>query len=149
VNAWVITRVSLIVLTSIASLVAPINPNPVTNAGWEIAITGFLFFPIIAAVGLFIIFIIPSLHNSIGKPRWSKNPFDFSAPEQFFHLGGYVMIFSGLVTIAARYLENAPIVPEHIAPVTLGLGVLIGLGLLTSNKLGHKQNASNHTPTDS
>jgi len=93
-------------------------------------------------MGLFIIYIIPSLHNSIAKPCWSRNPFDFSAPEQFFHLGAYVMIFSGLGTIATRFLENVPIVPEHIAPVTLGFGVLIGLGLLTSNKLRRKKNAS-------
>jgi hypothetical protein len=117
-------------------MVAPVIPEPITKAGWEIAIIGFIFFPIIAVVGLLIMFIIPSLHNSVGKPGWSKNPFDFSAPEQFFHLGGYVMIFSGLATIAARLLANAPISPEHIAPLTLGLGVLVGLGLLTFNKQG-------------
>ena len=142
-SVWAITRISLIALSSIASLVGPVSPDIVTNAGWEIAIIGFVFFPIIAVVGLLILFIVPSLHNSIGKPSWNKNPFNFSSPEQFFHLGGYVMIFSGLATIAARLQANAPIAPEHIAPLTLGLGVLVGLGLLTLNKQGHEQNASN------
>ncbi len=124
-------------------MVAPVSPAPLLNAGWEIVIIGFLFFPLIAIVGLFIMFIIPNLHNSIGKPSWSKNPFNFSAPEQFFHLGGYVMVFSGLGVIAARLQVNASIVPEHIAPITLGLGVLVGLSLLTFNKQEHEQNASN------
>jgi hypothetical protein len=134
VNKWVITRVSLIALSTIASLVAPVNQNSITSAGWEIAITGFLFFPIISAVGLVIIFFIPNIKNSIGKPNWSKNPFDFSAAEQFFHLGGYVMVFSGLGTIVSRLTASAQIEPEHIAPVALGLGVLVGLAMLTFKK---------------
>lgn len=134
VNKWVVFRVFLIALSGIASLVAPVNPNSITNAGWEIAITGFLFFPIIAAVGLFIIIFIPNIKNSIGKPNWSKNPFDFSAAEQFFHLGGYVIVFSGLGAIAARLSASVQVEPEHIAPVTFGLGILAGLAMLTFKK---------------
>jgi len=129
-NSWAIFKISIISIALFSSFAAPIKENNI-GIGWEIVFVAFIIFPVIALIGRVIIFILPKIKNKFNKPSWSCNPFNFNVPENFFHLGGYIMLFSGLGEITSSLVATNALAPVQIATLVLGIGTLIGLQILT------------------
>jgi len=63
-------------------------------------------------------------------PSWQINPFNFHQPLQFFHLGAYVCLASGLVVVARLAISQIPFYVEALVPVAMAVGVLLGIRLV-------------------
>jgi len=138
-NHWFYIRVGLVVLSTLSALLEPIEN--IINIGWEFVAVALAMFPLIAIIGRACLFLIPKLKNSFNEPKWKNNPFDFSRPEEFFHLGGYVLIFSGAGTVSKIIASSQSVTPTHIATIALGIGILVGLRILIFNKIGKIKSA--------
>lgn len=65
-------------------------------------------------------------------PSWDENPLNFSHPEQFFHLGAFVMLASGSVAFARGIIQSSTVNPIDVAPIAAGGGMWLALCLLTA-----------------
>lgn len=124
---WAPIKILLIIVASIGAIFDSSYSEVGDKIGWEIAIAGFLFFPCIVAIGLFALKILLRKKLDFEVPSMTSNPLDFSHPEHFFHLGGLIMIVSGMCGLAASYFRTGYLLPVTFAPVAIGTGVLLGI----------------------
>ena len=62
-------------------------------------------------------------------PSWHSNPFNLKQPLQFFHLGSYLMMVSGISLIIFSLIKSINITPLHFSFFSFGLGCLLGVKL--------------------
>ena len=64
-------------------------------------------------------------------PSWLVNPFTMREPLQFFHLGGYFFLASGVGSLLRWYFVRTTPLFEPLLFTAWGCGVLIGVRLCT------------------
>jgi hypothetical protein len=63
------------------------------------------------------------------RPSWKLNPFSPREPYQFLHLCAWTLLAQGVVYLARLAVSSAPIYPEALIPLVIGIGGLLGLRL--------------------
>ena len=129
-NHWAVVRAVIIGFAGISSALAPADPSVQAAVGWEAVPLSFLFFPVIVCIGLCVFLPFRSAKLKLSAPAWSHNPFDFSRPEQFFHMAGYGMLATGAGLLAAELWGTGAGLVSAFATAALGAGVLSGLWIL-------------------
>lgn|SRR5690554_2031716 len=128
-NKWICIRVALVLMVSVASMVNPFATEDIASFDWLSLLVIFTVSPI----ALLLVIGIQAFNSQSQKvwlkPSWSLNPFNFGDPLQFFHLGGYIMLAQGLVTLLQGLVSSSQINPLVLAPAAMGLGTLIGVHL--------------------
>ena len=99
-------------------------------------------FPIAMVVGFGILFILRGPRLDWHPPSWEKNPLNFSHPEEFFHLGAFVMLSTGVAAIIRALATTGKITPDTLIPISMGIGVWVGLRLLTAAYLRQPRNGT-------
>jgi hypothetical protein len=64
-------------------------------------------------------------------PAWGANPFTMREPLQFFHLGGYFVLASGVGALVHRVVDESIPLFEPLLFVSVGAGVIVGVRLCT------------------
>lgn len=100
-SKWVYVRLALVLFVGINSFfVSPdTQASPRMSLVDVIAIFVISPFALVAVIG-FQAFNPRSAKNWT-RPSWNENPFSFSNPLQFFHLGAYVFLSEGGVILLA------------------------------------------------
>jgi len=129
-NLWSFVRSAVIGFAGISSAFSPVNPSASAVVGWEAVAVGFVFFPVIVFIGLGVLLPFSRKRLKWRAPSWNVNPFDFSQPEQFFHMAGYGMLAIGAGSVVAELWGTGAISASAMAPAAIGVGVLVGLQLL-------------------
>ncbi|MFB3897675.1 MAG: hypothetical protein ACE14V_15390 [bacterium] len=93
----------------------------------------FAFMLIGTAIGLLIVMWIQSINRYSApqwdKPSWSNNPFNPKQPIQFFHMGAWLFMASGLSLFIFHFLRSNLFSNYSISLMTVGLGVWLGVRL--------------------
>lgn len=129
-NHWAIVRAAIIGFAGISSALTPADPSVQVDVGWEAVLVGFLFFPVIVCIGFCVFLPFRSAKLRLSAPAWSHNPFDFSRPEQFFHMAGYGMLATGAGLLVAELRGTSAGLVSAFAAAALGGGILVGLWIL-------------------
>lgn len=129
-NHWAAIRVGIVGFAGISSALAPVAPSSGVAVGWEAVAVGFLFFPAIVCIGLCVLLPFRGAKLKLESPAWSHNPFDFSRPEQFFHMAAYGMLATGTGSSVAEFRGAGQGFVHAFVALALGAGILIGLQIL-------------------
>lgn len=106
----------------------PLEPDAVPPIGWGALIVILLFTP----VALLVVFRLASValkSQPWCSPSWSLNPFNFSQPLQFFHMGAIATLAYGAVALFRLVVSSKSFYGEALVPFALGIGVLVGIKL--------------------
>jgi len=126
-SKWKLLRVGLVLFAAVSSLFVPLGSQAKPPIDWNALVIIFLFIP----VGLFFVIGIQAANPSSAKvwrkPDWNLNPINFKDPIQFFHLGAYIMLAEGVVTLCRIPFAKEPFYPEALLPVVIGGGLLLGI----------------------
>ena len=129
-NKWKLLRVGLILFVAVSSFFVPIGPQVKPPIDWRVLGIIFLFIPI-AILFVFGIQVINPMSAKVWrKPDWSLNPINFKDPVQFFHLGAYLMLAQGIVTLCRIPFSNVHFYPGVLIPTAMGVGTLIGIQMV-------------------
>jgi hypothetical protein len=130
-RTWVIVRWAIIVASAVGALFTPLRPQALPPIDWGSLSAIFLF----CIVGMVFVLGLQVFNPHSAKewlrPSWQLNPFNFHQPLQFFHLGAYVCLASGLVVLARLAILQVPFYVEALVPVAMAVGVLLGIQLVT------------------
>ena len=121
-------------IVGLAFLLALFGPAPQSAAPqmtWLSVGAIFAVFPVAMLVGFGVLFMLRGPRFEWQSPSWEKNPFNFAHGEQFFRLGAFVMLASGAATLARTLVTTGKLTPDALAPSSIGIGVWVGLRLLT------------------
>lgn len=129
-NHWAALRIGIVGFAGISSALAPADPSLGASVGWEAVAVGFLFFPAIVCIGLCVLLPFGRAKLKLGSPAWNHNPFDFSRPEQFFHMAGYGMLATGAGLSVAELRGAGEGFVHAFVALALGAGILVGLQIL-------------------
>jgi hypothetical protein len=129
-NHWVIVRTVIIGFAGISSALAPADPSMQVLVGLEAVLVGFLFFPVIVCIGLCVFLPFRSAKLKLSEHYWSHSPFDFSRPEQFFHMAGYGVLATGAGLLTSELWGSSVGLVSAFAVAALGGGILVGLWIL-------------------
>jgi hypothetical protein len=128
-SLWWVIRTSLVVLGAIVSFFVPLGPQAKPPIDWFALLLIFASCPIALVFVLGIQVMNPMSSRVWRRPSWSANPFNFSEPLQFFHFGAYAMLVQGTVLLIRLAASPVPFYVEVLIPMTMGLGVLLGIQL--------------------
>lgn len=92
----------------------------------------FAGFPVAMLVGFGILTLLNTSRFEWQEPSWDKNPFAFAHGEQLFHLGAFVTLTTGAVTLARSLDATGTVTPAASVQISVGLGIWIGLRVLTA-----------------
>lgn len=127
---WPAIKIVLIVLASVGAIFDSSYSEVGSDIGWSPVVAGLLCFPCIVAFGLFILKVILKKKLEIQSSSWESNPLDPSHPEHFFHFTAIVFLVSGICGLIASLFRSGVLTPVFLAPVAMGVGVLLGLWIL-------------------
>jgi hypothetical protein len=139
-NKWTYLRMALILFVGISSLFVPLGPQAAPPIEWGALLIIFVgsFVGIVLVLGFQV--LNPRSVKTWHRPSWSLNPFSFREPLQFFHVGGYVCLAQGLVTIVRIAVSSVPFYVEALVPLVMAVAIFIGLQLvmvLFASKINH------------
>lgn len=129
-NHWAAVRIAIVGFAGISSALAPADPSAEAAVRWEFAAVSFLFFPAIVCIGLCVLLSFRRAKLKWESPAWNHNPFNFSQPEQFFHMAGYGMLATGAGLAAAELWGDSGGFANAFAAAAFGAGILLGLQIL-------------------
>ncbi|HUO44928.1 MAG TPA: hypothetical protein VMT94_08495 [Burkholderiales bacterium] len=129
-NKWKLLRVGLISFVALSSFLVPLGPQAKPSIDWSTLAIIFLFIPIGLLFVIGIQAINPMSAKVWHKPNWNLNPMNFKDPVQFFHLGAYVMLAQGIVTLCRISFSNVLFYPEALLPIVMGVGMLFGIQIV-------------------
>lgn len=108
---------------------------PSSESAWHISLLGVAVilssFPALMLVAIGILLVLRGRNFSWKAPSWHANPFDFSHPEQFLHLGAWVMLAQGIATLIKTVVQSGVVSAASCAVLAAGAGIWIGLWGLT------------------
>ena len=127
---WQIVRFVVVLASAVGVLLRPPYMPANLHSQWLMPLATLLAFPAVVVVGLVVLFALygPKLKFTI--PSWRCNPFNFSHPEQFFHLGAFVFLAQGAVLLVRQLLAGSGVGAGALAIFTAGCGVWLGLRIL-------------------
>jgi hypothetical protein len=130
-SRWKTIRFGIVGLSFVLALLGPATPAAAHPMTWvDVGLISAVF-PIAMLVGFGILFVLKGSRFDWQPPSWEKNPFNFAHGEQFFHLGAFVMLSTGAAMVARALATSSKITPDTLLPISLGVGVWVGLRLLT------------------
>ena len=130
-NFWFVARVVLVAAAGVTGLLVSEDPAMAElTIGWEVVLVSFLFFPAIAIVGFLVTRLILREQLEFKRPSWDRSPFNLARPEEFLHVAAYALIATGLGQCLRAFYSAYQPGSLELAPIALGLGILIGLRLL-------------------
>lgn len=129
-NAWMAIRILIILAAIIGSVFTPLGPQAQPPIEWSILWIFFIFCPIALILVVGIQYLNPRSDAHWTRPDWKENPFNFGNPVQIFHLGAYVFLAQGSVTLMRILMSPIDVYPEAFVTILIGMGVLLGLGLV-------------------
>lgn len=91
----------------------------------------FAAFPVAMLAGFGVLSFLNGSRFQWQEPSWDKNPFAFAHGEQLFHLGAFVMLATGVATLARGLEVPGGLPPAAFAPIAMGLGLWVGVRVLT------------------
>jgi len=140
-RTWVVVRWTIIATSAFGALFTPLRPQASPTIGWGSLLAIFLFCVVGLAFVLGLQVINPHSAKVWLRPSWQLNPFNFQQPLQFFHLGAYVCLASGLVVLARLAVSQVPFYVEALLPVVMAVGFLLGIRLVAlvfRSKIEHR-----------
>ena len=129
-NVWMWFRLAAIVVVLIAGCFAPLGPRAHPPLAWYVPIIIFIFCPIAMAIVFGVQRVNPRSAKVWHPPSWTRNPFNFRDPIQFFHFGAIITIAQGVVVLARVSLAPFPFYVEALVPLAMGLGVWVGVRVI-------------------
>jgi hypothetical protein len=126
-NVWMWFRLAAIVVVLFASCFSPLGSRASPPLAWYVPIMIFAFCPIAMAILFGVQRINPRSAKVWHRPSWTRNPFNFRDPIQFFHFGAIITIAQGVVVLARVSLTSFPFYVEALVPLAMGLGVWVGI----------------------
>lgn len=119
-------------VSAAGALFTPVRPQASPPIEWGALLVIFLFCMVGMAALLTIQRVALDSAKKWARPSWRLNPFDFRQPLQFFHLGAYVCLASGLVVLARLAILQVPFYVEALVPFAMAFGVLLGIQFVIS-----------------
>jgi hypothetical protein len=132
-NIWMWFRLAAIVVVLIAGCFAPLGPLAQPPLAWYVPIIVFVFCPIAMVIVFGVQRVNPRSAKVWHPPSWTRNPFDFRDPIQFFHFGAIITIAQGVVVLARVSLTSFHV--EALVPLAMGLGVWVGVRVVEARRL--------------
>lgn len=130
-NVWGLLRVALVLFAAVASFFVPLEPQAQPPISWLALAAIFVFCPVGLLFVLGIQVVNPWSAKIWRRPSWMLNPFNFREPLQFFHLGAYVCLAQGIVTLARVAYSSTSFYVEALLPLVMGFGILAGVQIAT------------------
>ena len=141
-SKWKLLRLGLILFVALSSFFVPLGPQAKPQIDWGALALIFLLIPVALVFMIGIQAINPMSAKVWRKPNWNLNPINFKDPVQFFHLGAYVMLAQGIVTLCRILFAKVPFYPEALLPAAMGVGMLLGIQIVM---LTFRKKYSEHT----
>lgn len=129
-NKWTYIRGTIIVVGIIATFFTPLSSQAMPSIDPYALLMIFIFCPVGLLFVLGIQVVNPMSAKYWRRPSWQLNPFNFSEPLQFFHLGTYVLFAQGIVLLLRIVTSSTPFYYEALVPLVMGAGIFIGLQLV-------------------
>jgi len=128
-NIWIAVRTIIILAAVIGSLFTPLGPQAQPPIEWDILWVFAVFCPMGLLFIIGLQYLNPKSAPIWSRPSWRENPFNFRNPLQFFHLGAYVFVAQGIVTLLRVMASSVKIYPEVFVFIIIGLSTIVGLKL--------------------
>ena len=130
-NQWAIVRVALLAIGLLQGALSSQAQAPLDGVTPTLIAVAFAF----GIVGLLFVVGIQRI-NPISAPiwrypSWSINPFLLREPLQFFHLGGFYFLASGVGELLRQIFLKNPLTLDYLFLPAIGLGLLSGVYLCT------------------
>jgi FtsH-binding integral membrane protein len=130
-NHWTWMRITLVVVSFISAFFMPLAPAASPPVEWSVLLVMLILIPFSLLFVIWLQFINPRSAPLWRYPEWNVNPFKFSEPLQFFHLGAFLLLAGGTGDLIKLAITRAPIFPEALVGPIVGAGVLLGIKLCT------------------
>jgi hypothetical protein len=129
---WKAIRLGIVALSFVSPFFGPPISTAASHMSWLAVGVVLVFFPIAMFVGVGVLLLLRGPQFDYQPPSWQVNPFNFAHPEQFFHLGAFATLAAGVAMLTRILFNSSRVTPEHLAPIAMGIGVWVGLRLLTA-----------------
>jgi hypothetical protein len=129
-SKWKMFRLGLILFVAVSSLFVPLGPQAKPPITWGALGIIFLSIPIGFLLIIGLQAVNPMSAKVWCKPNWDANPLNFKDPVQFLHLGAYVSLGQGVVTLCRLPFAGVPFYPEALVSVVMGSGILLGIQII-------------------
>ena len=130
-SLWKTVRVAITGLAFLSGLFAPASPPAKPPMTWPGVGLIAAVFPVAMLFGFGVLSILRGRRLQWQPPSWDRNPFTLAHPEQFFHFSAFVTLMSGAAMLARAAYTTGNVTPDSCVPIALGIGVLVGLRLMT------------------
>jgi hypothetical protein len=137
-------RLAAIAFALVAGCLAPLGPSTSPPLAWYVPIVIFVFCPIAMVVVLGVQRINPYSAKVWHHPSWTSNPFNFRDPIQFFHFAAITTTAQGIVVLVRVSLASFPFYVEALVPLAMGLGVWVGVRVVTALYRSKFENDAQH-----
>lgn len=130
-NLWLLVRLTIIAFGAIGGLWLGIQIDPSYQSSLDLVMSSFIFL-ILSALGIFLMFaygfgVDPNKGREWPRPSWGVNP--FKEPLQFFHLGAFYFIASGLAFFLTQVLKENNNLQFPLELISCGMGLWLGIQL--------------------
>ena len=129
---WRFIRLALVAFSFISSLFVDPENMKMSQMTWLDVGIVMLSFPIIMLIGVSVLLVVKGRKFDWQPPAWYVNPFNFSHPEHFFHLGAFIMLASGFATLIRALMTSSNLDPGIMVQIAMGIGLWFGLRMLTA-----------------
>jgi hypothetical protein len=130
-NFWAKVRLVLIAGSLVGAFFMPPEPTAVPPIHWDFLPLALVSFPFMLLFVIWVQYINPYSASVWRHPDWNVNPFNFSEPLQFFHMGAFIFIAQGVGFLIKLAITQTSIFPEALMGITLGISTLFGIKLCT------------------
>lgn len=131
-DKWLIFNVGLISFCGLSPLFTPSGAMGNLQMSWAELGVIFISFPIMMVVALFVMVVIRKNTFKWQIPSLKSSPFNLSQPEQFFYVGSFCTVFSGVGSLINELYSTGTFSLTYLAPIALGVGIWCGLKILNT-----------------
>lgn len=132
VAVWRVFRVGVVGFSGLSAAFSPMQPYIQVDISWVGVVLSAMLIPLLFIFAALLVSVFRGKKLDVQKLEWSRNPFDFSHPEHFWHLGAFVMLVSGVVLLARSLFQHGQVFPGTAMPVAFSLGLLVLLHVLAA-----------------
>ncbi len=132
VAVWRVFRVGVVVFSGSSAAFSPVQPYVQVDISWFGVVLSGILIPLLFLFATLLMTVFRGNKLDVQTLGWAHNPFDFSHPEHFWHLGAFVMLVSGVVLLARSFFQHGQVFPGTAMPVAFSLGLLALLHVLAA-----------------
>ena len=126
-TGWLLARLTIVAAFLFGGVFGSARPLSTGYPLYQVALAVFAF----GIVGMLFVVGIQAFNSRSAQiwryPSWARNPFTMREPLQFFHLGGYLMLASGMGGLLRFAYDRTTPVTEAVILASWGVGVLFGV----------------------